>query len=347
MTKSFFVKSWNRDLPLLEYLKRSIRKFAPSFFDEIVLLLPVGVEFEWTEARIERCRDLDPGYLGQQVFKCYADKLCRSDLIIFGDSDTIFTREITEEDFVKDGKPIWQYTMWSNAREDQRRTWLNPMADFVGTTPSIECMRRHCFAWPREFFDRLRAFCKFKHRQELVDYVLSRAPAGDLGFGKWSEFNCAGWFAREHEIGMFSWVKDEDARPSYVYQGHTHAGPERIKSDIEHFKKILGEKPEWLISTERTTAALKEADKGTHLEREWPERLEGTPADWRADATFIGSGQGLGPKISSVSEAIAFLVEQARKDGFAKGRILKQLKAAGLVKGGKINAEKSRVPALK
>lgn len=241
MTRSFFVKSWHRDLPWLEYLKQSVRKFAPSFFDEIVLLLPVGVEFEWREARIERCNDLEPGYLGQMAFKCYADHICKSDLIIFGDSDTILTRELCEGDFIKDGKPIWVHTPFSNAREDQQSAWLRPMTEFIGKEPSSECMRRHCFAWPRLFFDRLRAFCKFKHRVELVDYIMGRAVPGSPSALVWSEFNCGGAYAMEYEREMFSWVEDKDALPGYVLQGFTWAGKQRMEEDIAKFKQILGE----------------------------------------------------------------------------------------------------------
>lgn len=238
MKLSFFIKSYQHDFDWLIYVRDSVRKFSGPIFSEIVLLLPEGETFDWPEAIIHNVEDLQPGYLGQQVWKCYADQFCTGDIIVFGDSDTVFTRPLAQEDFIRDGKPIWLYTPFGDARKDQLQ-WKKPMWEFTGSEPPNEFMRRHCFAWPREFFGRLRTFCQFKHRQELSDYIMSKGDVTRPLELVWSEFNCAGAFAWEHEKEMFSWVEDKDSSPAYVHQGHTHSGEARKQEDIAKFQEIL------------------------------------------------------------------------------------------------------------
>lgn len=297
MKISLFIKSYAHDFDWLCHTRDSVRKFSNGIFDEVVLLLPEGDVFEWPDATIHHVKDLSPGYLGQQIWKCYADQFCTGDLIIFGDSDTIFTRPLNKEDFIKGGKPIWQYTPFGNARDDQS-IWKGPMREFIGKEPENETMRRHCFSWPREFFDRLRSFCKFKHRKELVDYVMARGnPDRPLDL-VWSEFNCAGAFAWEHEREMFSWVRDEDALPAYVFQSHTH-GPNKEKYLAEFRAKAT--------------------------------EILGTPSGDGVNAT---QGEPAGSTLLvhethplTIPGAIEFLASSV-KDNFHKARIIRDLKRA-------------------
>lgn len=242
MKLSLFVKSHAADFEWLKWSRDSVRKFGNGVFDEIVLCLPEGQTFDWPEARTVYVRETFTGYLFQMGVKAYADAFCSGDVIVFNDSDTVFTRPLKREDFIKDGKPIWIYTPFDEARKDQS-VWVGPMRKFVGTEPTVEVMRRHCFSWPREFFQKLRAFCRYQHGMELCDYIKAQEVPGSPLALTFSEFNCAGWFSHSLHPEFFTWVKDSDSGEAYVYQGWTHDGQAQLQQDIAKFREILDSTP--------------------------------------------------------------------------------------------------------
>lgn len=239
MKFSLFIKSYEHDFPWLEYTRESIRKFASTAFDEIVLVLPRGEWFDWPEAKVHWIEEEKPGYHFQMSVKCMADKFCMGDVIVFGDSDACFKRPVSLQDFIKDGKPIWLFKKFDEARQDQQNVWREPMHKFVGKRPTVETMRRHCHQWPREFFPKLREFCLQRHRQTLHEYIMAQAhPDREISL-TFSEFNCAGWFAHQFCPELFSWVDEKDRTPDYTAQGFTHGGEERKRQDFAEYERIL------------------------------------------------------------------------------------------------------------
>lgn len=257
MKLSLFYKSHSADFEWLKWSRDSVRKFASGIFDEIVLCLPEGETFDWPEAKIVHARESFTGYLFQMAAKCYADHFCSGDIIVFNDSDTIFTRRISLADFIQNGKPIWVYTPFEDARKDQS-AWIEPMRRFTGKEPTIEAMRRHCFCWPRAFFEKLRAFCRYQHGVELCDYIKAQEIPGSPLALSFSEFNCAGWFSYSMHPDFFTWLKDSEVGQAYVHQGWTHNGGSQLEEDIAKFREFLGSAPEPLPEPQKPAQTISE-----------------------------------------------------------------------------------------
>lgn len=299
---TIFVKSREHDYDWLRWCIRSIEKYA-SGFRSLGVLCDDFKYPEWSE----ECKfdgvwlskpAKEPGYLWQQVCKlCFADEYSDSDFILFMDSDCVFTRNVTPEEFIKDGKPVWQYTPLDQARPDQH-VWTPVMERFLGKKPEHEFMRRHPFIVPRWAFEELRTFCKYRHGKSLEDYIMGEADVSNELALKFSEWNCLGFFLWEYHRERIHWVTDSDAGPACVYQGFTHGGEQRKQEDLAKFREILGE-------------------DGI--------RAEGEPPTSRAIPA-------VSTPVLTESAAIEFLASQV-KNNFHKARIIKQLKKAWQGKG--------------
>lgn len=297
-----FIKTWDRDYPWLGYCLKSIAKFAYGFRRTIAQSPNPLPDFDWIESRVrtdqhEHEKDKEPGYLWQQVCKLYADQKTDADFILFMDSDCVFTRNVTPEDFIKDGKPIWQYTPLDQARPDQH-VWAPVMEKFLGKKPEHEFMRRHPFIVPRWAFEELRTFCKYRHGKSLEDYIMDQRDPGNTLALNFSEWNCLGFFLWEYHRSKVHWVLDSEADRPCIYQGFTHGGEQRKHEDLAKFREILGE-------------------DGT--------RAEGEPPTSRAIPA-------VSTPVLTESAAIEFLASQV-KNNFHKASIIKRLKSAWKGKG--------------
>lgn len=234
-----YIKTWSRDFPWLEYCLKSIARYAKGFRQIIVEseTLPssgfIPVQFKWVESK-----DRQPGYLWQQRCKLYADQHTDADYILYMDSDTIFTRDVTPEYFMRGGKPVWLYTMFDKARKDQQ-VWKPVMHKFVGIEPDREMMRRHPFMAPRKALTILRDFCRQYHNQSLEDYIMAQHQEGKML--TFSEWNCMGWWAHSTSWDLFTFMDAENpgAPECAVWQGFTHGGEDRKKADLEQMETLL------------------------------------------------------------------------------------------------------------
>lgn len=296
-----FIKTRSHDYHWLDWCEKSIERFSKGF-----IKLHVVDDFRADSAprrspserySFHYVQPKEPGYLWQQVCKLYADQKTDADFILFMDSDCVFTRNVTPEDFIKDGKPIWQYTPLDQARPDQH-VWAPVMEKFLGKKPEHEFMRRHPFIVPRWAFEELRTFCKYRHGKSLEDYIMGEADVSNGLALNFSEWNCLGFFLWEHHRERIHWVTDSETGPACVYQGFTHGGEQRKQEDLAKFREILGE-------------------DGTGAEGE-PPTSRAIPA--------------VSTPVLTESAAIEFLAGQV-KNNFHKARIIKQLKKAWEGKG--------------
>lgn len=290
-TVDIFIKTWERDYPWVEWCYKSIEKFS-SGFRRVVTVDDNCKEGSGKKHVVISEPPKTPGYLWQQVCKLHADQKTDADFILFMDSDCVFTRNVTPNDFIKDGKPIWQYTPLDQARPDQH-VWAPVMEKFLGKKPEHEFMRRHPFIVPRWAFEELRTFCKYRHGKSLEDYIMGEADPNNGLSLRFSEWNCLGFFLWEYHRDRIEWVLDSAAGPGCIYQGFTHGGDGRRDEDLAKFREILGE-------------------DGIRVEGEPP-----TSCAIPAVST---------PVLTEAS-AIEFLASQV-KNNFHKARIIKNLKAA-------------------
>lgn len=237
-TVDIFIKTRPHDYPWLKWCSRSVNDFCHGFRGAVIQTDDAAHPFIALSTRTIPANDKEPGYLWQQVCKLHADQHSDADFILFQDSDTIFTRPITPQEFIRDGKPIWLHSSLDQARPDQH-AWVPVMEKFIGRKPQHEFMRRHPFIVPRWAFEELRKFCQYRHGKSLEDYIMGEALPGHPLALVFSEWNCMGFFLWEFHRDKVCWLKPEEL-DSCVYQGFTHAGEGKMQEDIAKFKQLLG-----------------------------------------------------------------------------------------------------------
>lgn len=298
-----FIKTWPRDYDWLEWCITSITKFARGFRNIIVLSPepPTGIypNVKWV---VEP--DREPGYLWQQVCKLNADQHSDADYILFMDSDCVFTRPVTPDNFIRGGKVVWGHKAF---REDEKRVWAPVLEKWMNEPATRSFMSGHPFTFPRWLFSELRNYCRGMHRQELSDYVMGKAdPKHLLTF---SEFNCAGAWAYKYARDKFVW-EDRDHEPPdgvWVHQGFTHGGEERKQQDIAEFKRILGSNSAYQKASYQLPSGSTKIDETVAILEKSIE------------------------VVHDVKFHVEALAEYCKKDMMAKSRVVRQLQLAGIV----------------
>ncbi len=209
-TCDIFIKTWPPDYPWLEYCIRSIEKFATGFRRTIVIYdleKDVFAPFLGHSTAVIHPVSAQPdGYLWQQVVKLDADKYTDAPFILYMDSDTIFTRPVTPENYLtvfNGGKVIWMITPYDKVKTP----WQPIVEKFLKRPVAFETMRRHPMVIPRWLLTELRAFCEREHGQPLDQYILSQPHRA------FSEFNAIGAFAFQFFHDEFVWVNTEEIPP--------------------------------------------------------------------------------------------------------------------------------------
>lgn len=218
MTCAIFIRTFPGDADYHEKCMASIEKFCTGFSEVVV-----------------RCReDVSPkaGYLAQQVDKCHADDFTKADFILITDSDTLFTRPVTPETFLRDGKAIWLHTPWTDEMlaHPGTRAWRDVMQRFSGAVPPSEFMRRQPFMIPRWLLKSLRKWCFERHRLTLGEYVTRE--------GMFSEFNVIGHHAWQHHHDELAWVDTStDELPELVVRQFWSR--DAIEKNMDEINQIL------------------------------------------------------------------------------------------------------------
>lgn len=231
-TCDLFLKTFPEDYPWAEYCLRSIDKFCTGFRRLVIVAPDASCPRPSVVPHIlVTIPEMPNGYNWQQVCKLKADQYTDADFILYCDSDTIFTRPVTPETYMRDGKIMWLMTPFENAREDQKRAWVPVMMKWMGKLPEFEWMRRHPFVFPRWLCAEMRVFCQHQHGCTLEDYVMGQGRG--LTF---SEFNNAGFLAYEKFRDSFAWINTETdpVPPETTLQKWSRGGltPE-IKAEFE------------------------------------------------------------------------------------------------------------------
>lgn len=225
-----FIKTCSKDAEWHEWCMKSIEKHCHGFR---------RVHVQGEEG------DQKSFYLWQQRAKMYADQHLAMaypddvppDYILFTDSDTVFTKDITPEYFLRDGKSVWRHTPFGQSREDQK-IWGPVMEKFLGKTPDQEWMREHPHFLPTWALKEIRTFCEYRHGKSLSDYIMEQAPAEAITPLAFSEWNCMGFFLWTFHHDKIHWL--DDSKPlACTYQGHTWSGEERKQQDLAKFKELL------------------------------------------------------------------------------------------------------------
>lgn len=219
MSAAIFIRSHSSDFCWLSYCLKSIHKYARDF-SEIVVALPDGHNLPLTAERVVFVPDLQPGYMGQQVSKLYADHYTDAENIVMMDSDSVFNQPVTPDLWFRDGKPIWMMTPMNKVSPDAVAAWAPVLEKFFGIAPSYEFMRRIGQCIPRWALAAFREYCRAQHGCSLEDYIM-RQPGKEF-----SEFNCIGAYLHGNHHDRIHWhnTETDGVPPSVVSQFFSHGG---------------------------------------------------------------------------------------------------------------------------
>jgi FkbM family methyltransferase len=221
ITCDIFIKTYTKDAEWLDYCRRSIARFGTGFHNVVI----IGDQKEYC----------DDGYLSQQIYKVYADTFTDADWILHMDSDAMFTRPVSPETYLIDGKPRWMIT--PNSDLEKSLPWFEVIREFMGENAEFEFMRRFPFLFPRWFYPQFRQFILTQHGVDAETYIKNRPNRS------FSEFNCMGAFAYKFLRDKFHWIDtSKDPWPELtVDQLWSHGGlTEENKARRE---KILSGEP--------------------------------------------------------------------------------------------------------
>jgi Methyltransferase domain/Family of unknown function (DUF6492) len=199
MKTSILIVSYLKDLPWLHHCLRSIEKFARGFYETVVLVpedevrqfraqMPFTLGTRLTTYK--RVPEAIRWHIHAQTMKCYADEICpRTDFILHTDSDCIFSKPVTPQDYITNGKPVMLIEPYAGL---PGCPWQPVTQSILKRDVEFEFMRRHPQVNPVGVYADLREHVCFLHEKSFDNYVLSLKP--DYPWGV-SEHNLIGAFA--------------------------------------------------------------------------------------------------------------------------------------------------------
>ena len=219
-----FYRTYEKDVEWLAYSLRSVQKFAKGF-RKIVIAIPHDDYHKVSHLTHEQIHLIPSdkgrnGYLSQQLTKLHAEEYCGGDVIVHMDSDTIFTKEVTPDRLMPNGKPVILY------EEMQLNPWSDVVEKCLGWKPKYEFMRRHPFVYPRWAYSEFRAWFKAQKGIEIDEYVM-RQPANEF-----SEYNVLGAFLWETHRDCIDFIKPSDF-PVFTKQHWSWGGVDQHRKDLE------------------------------------------------------------------------------------------------------------------
>lgn len=238
MTSSILIKSWRQDRFFLDYLLRSLSKFATGF-REIVVLLPEGdrLHFEGTNfytADVKWVEESDgKNYLRQQIFKLHADKYCAGDYIFVVDSDCFFYAIISPEMFMPSGKPISLLRHWNDA--STAKVWKPFTEKFLTFEPMFEGMAALPFIIDRRVLPMIRDYSASTHGCPIEEYIL-RQVGNDF-----SEFNALSAWSHRFVPYLYDWRIADPAADGFPRRHYQKWSWDKsgVQPFVEQYEAIL------------------------------------------------------------------------------------------------------------
>lgn len=237
MTASILIKSFPKDFGFLAHCLKSINKFCTSF-EEIVVLIPEGSDLPLTQERVVKVKEPPSndsmhgsGYTYQQVCKLNADKYVKSDIVVHVDSDVLFTRPVTPDDFLVNGKPLWLKTPMVEvvAGDKNSHAHATAMREFSGEESEWEFMRRAPEVIPRWAYGCFRDYARELHGMSFEEWAMNR------GFRGVTEFNHIGFFLHKEFPNLIHFHDTRFGLPElFVRQFWSWGGlTEEVRAEIE------------------------------------------------------------------------------------------------------------------
>ena len=221
------ILTWQQDLIWLDYCLKSIKKFWKGTYPPFIIATS---ECEGRmPASSEGCRIIyEPQWgdhhRGQIYAKMNADNYVETPLILITDSDCIFTRTCSVEDFCHQGRPIICMESYTNLIPrsiipDQNcfQNYQSIIGSLLHIIPEHEYMRRHPFLFYRDHIRDVREKIESMNNASLKD-IMERYHSGYF-----SEFNFFGAYCRHYHKDMYYWQDIWSAPDPIIHQFHSHS----------------------------------------------------------------------------------------------------------------------------
>lgn len=223
---SIFIKTCRKDLDWLKYCLRSIERFGSGFGGTVIVADEDcrGMIDSDSSVQVIFIPVPSNGYIEQQRIKLLADAYVSeaSDRIMFVDSDCVFFRKFSPEDFMNNGKPVLLRTRYGGLGGAE--AWREITESYLGLPVYHEYMRRMPLVYWKATLERMRS-----HYSEL-DATLRR-----MKDRRFSEFNMLGGFIQHYEPNLYCIMNTEEELPSVVCKQFWSWGglSDKIRLEIE------------------------------------------------------------------------------------------------------------------
>lgn len=245
MATDIFCVTYAPDARWLEYMLRSVEKYARGFRQTIVVyprtdqVILDPVCSARANVRQVMFDQGDDGHMDQNALKTSPDLYSDADFFFHMDSDCVFTETATPHDYATDGRPDIWYDYYENLGPDKVPggvPWQGITERALNIPVTVETMRRFPFLYPRWLYKATRDRVEKIHGMPFLQYVRT-APCIKGAFHGYAEFNALGCMAfYEHpEKFTLRHVSTEAGRPSRVKQFWSHwlrRDPAKFENEI-------------------------------------------------------------------------------------------------------------------
>lgn len=232
MNCDIFIRTYKNDIPWLQHLLKSIQAYANGFSNIVICVPSASSHYLQQELKLNTSTfattyivpDYENDYLGQQVTKMHADLFCRSEFVLFIDSDCVFTSKVTPDMFVDEkGRPNILRSPYDAIGNDLK--WKAITEKALGWTPEYEYMRRHPLVYRRGDLPAFRQWFQDNRHEVLEKYIL-RQPGVDF-----SEFNAIGAWLDKFHSARYNFI---DTHEKVIEEKDVKRG----KTGIQHVSTI-------------------------------------------------------------------------------------------------------------
>jgi hypothetical protein len=216
---SLFVRSYQKDFKWLDLSIRSMQKFLSGVNEKVLVIPstdePTPLAREFFDYIIPSSKYNNVyGYIAQQLDKLEAYKYVANDLILYSDSDCIYTGPFDAvEQLTIDGLPVLFMTNY-DLLPPQGGHWREVVHKYININPTYEFMR----AFP------------LIHRTQTVRALIKDYPdllkrASTITNTVFSEFNMIGAYAYEHQH-PYVYTEQVQPIPCKQYWSYSNLTPE-------------------------------------------------------------------------------------------------------------------------
>lgn len=232
MKIDLFIKSYRKDFKWLYYCLESIKKYAINY-NEIIIVIPDKdqnfFKFDLPERTyVHKVKEEGDGYLFQQYVKIMANLWCSADLIMYVDSDCVFTKHTDISSLVKDNKPEILMTRWEKVGDGI--CWKPVVEEVLKQPITHEYMRRHGLIYHKSTLANFQDWFE----GDLKRYIISKPNRS------FSEFNVLGAYANLFENEKYSFVDTDNwtyvdpvVKQYWSYSGMTESEEKELKDIIK------------------------------------------------------------------------------------------------------------------